>query len=97
MKLGFIIEGKTLNVDLLLNMAKAQGISPEEMSLRMGMGKLYLRNRHNENKKGLYREAGEIIVERAMKAFDLSYEEVLVDIPKKIVVEIQAERSGESE
>lgn len=87
MKLGFIIEGKTLNVDLLLNMAKEQHISPEEMSLRMGMGKMYLRNRRNENKKGLYREAGEVIVERAMKAFNLTYDEVLIDIPKRIIID----------
>lgn len=76
-------------------MAKEQRISPEEMSLKMGMGRMYLRNRRNENKKGLYREAGEIIVERAMKAFDLSYEEVLVDIPKRIVIETQAESEDE--
>lgn len=83
MKLGFIIEGKTLNVDLILRIAKDWHISPEEMSKKMGMGRMYLRNRRNENKKGIYREAGEVIVERAMNAFNLTYDEVLIDIPKK--------------
>ena len=82
MKQGFVIEGKTLNIDLLLNYAKENKLSPEEMSKKMKMGKLYLRNRKNENKKGLYREAYTEIVEKAIEASGFNYNELVIDIPE---------------
>lgn len=81
MKQGFVIEGKMLNIDLLLKIAEAKHISPEHMSRMMGMGHMYLRNRRNENKHGIYREAKSEIVKRAMNAFDLPYDVLVIDIP----------------
>lgn len=82
MKIGFMIDGKALNVDMLLKYAKEKKMSPEEMSLKMNMGKMYLRNRKNENKKGIYREVCTGVIERAMEAFGFSYDELVVDMPE---------------
>jgi hypothetical protein len=81
MKQGFVIEGKMLNIDLLLKIADRKHASPEDMSKMMGMSATYLRNRRNENKHGIYREAQSEVVKRAMEAFDLPYEVLLIDIP----------------
>ena len=83
MKNGFEIEGKMLNIDLLLKIAKENGISPENMSKKMGMGHMYLRNRKNENKHGIYRTAYTGIVELAMNAFNLPYDSLVIDIPSR--------------
>lgn len=87
MKKGFIIEGKTININLLMNMARKERISPEELSIRIGLGKSYLRNRRNENRKGIYREACSDIVEIIHGMFDISYDDLLLDMPKNCIEE----------
>ena len=82
MKKGFVIEGKTLNVNLLLDYAKKNKLSPEEMSVKMKMGHMYLRNRRNENKKGIFREAYTGIVENAIEASGFKYDELVMDMPE---------------
>lgn len=82
MKKGFMIDGKTLNIDLLLEYAKAKKMTPEEASVKMQMGKMYLRNRKNENKKGIYRETCTGVVESAMEAFGLNYNDLVIDLPE---------------
>ena len=81
-KQGFVIEGKTLNVNLLLEYAEKHKISPEEVSVKMKMSRTYLRNRRNENKNGIYREACTGVVEKAMDAFGFNYDELVIDMPE---------------
>lgn len=81
MKLGWRIDGKTIDIDLVVKEAEYRQLSPEEASIKMGMGKMYLRNRRNENKNNIYRVAYSGVVDKVSKFLGVSKEEILIDIP----------------
>lgn len=80
---GYRIENKILNIPLLVEIADKRKMSLEDLSIMIGCSRPYLRNRKNEIKRGLYRECCSEIVKAAMKVLDLSYDDLVIDIPKR--------------